>query len=104
MKWRNYKLHFVWQERTHDVPQKLAVPRLIDLYDNPQESVQETLGESSAATRAWVAHAMFAELAKLKATLAKEPMIPMGTADPYAPAGAAAPAATFEIPTAGAAD
>ena len=25
MKWRNYKLHLVWQLREYDVPQRLAV-------------------------------------------------------------------------------
>ena len=85
VKWRKYKMHFVWQERMHGVPQKLAVPRLIDLYDNPQETIEETTGQSSVVTRAWVLHAIFAELYKLKATLAKDPLIPMGTLDPYLP-------------------
>jgi arylsulfatase len=97
MKWRNYKMHFVWQVRMHDVPQKLAVPRLIDLYDNPQETVEETIGESSVVTRGWVLHAMFAELAKLKATLAKDPL-PMGTLDPYLPPTAGSSNPTLELP------
>jgi len=100
MKWRNYKMHFVWQVRMHDVPQKLAVPRLIDLYDNPQENVEETIGKSSVVTRGWVLHAMFAELAKLKATLAKDPLIPMGTLDPYLPptAGVSNPPLDLPVP------
>ncbi len=98
MKWRNYKMHFVWQVRMHDVPQKLAVPRLIDLYDNPQENIEETIGESSVVTRAWVLHAMFAELGKLKATLAKDPLIPMGTPDPYVPPNAGASNLPLELP------
>ncbi|MGH8614196.1 MAG: arylsulfatase [Gammaproteobacteria bacterium] len=85
IKWRNYKLHFVWQERKYDVPQKLAIPRLIDLYDNPQERIEETIGESSIETRGWVLHAMFAQLAKFKATFAQDPLVPMGTSDPYTP-------------------
>ena len=98
MKWRNYKMHFVWQVRMHDVPQKLAVPRLIDLYDNPQETVAETIGESSFITRLWVVHAMMAQMAKLKATLAKDPLIPMGTLDPYVPPSASGSSQTFELP------
>ncbi|MGH7198846.1 MAG: arylsulfatase [Candidatus Omnitrophota bacterium] len=85
IKWRNYKLHFVWQERKYDVPQKLALPRLIDLYDNPQERIEETIGESSIETRGWVLHAMFAQLAKFQATLKEDPPVPMGTSDPYRP-------------------
>ena len=85
IKWRNYKLHFIWQERKYDVAQKLAIPRLIDLYDNPQERTEETTGESSIETKGWVLHAMFAQLAKFKATLAKDPPVPMGSSDPYVP-------------------
>ena len=98
VKWHNYKLHFIWQERMHDVPQKLAVPRLIDLYDNPQETIQETVGESSIVTRGWVLHAIFAQLAKLKATVAKDPLIPVGTVDPYVPPAASASGPPLELP------
>jgi arylsulfatase A-like enzyme len=83
VKWRKYKLHFVWQERMYGVPQKLAIPRLIDLYKNPQETIEETTGETALVTRGWVMHAIFAELYKLKASLAKDPLIPPGTPDPY---------------------
>ncbi len=85
IKWRNYKMHFVWQERMNDPPQKLAVPRLIDLYDNPQERIEETLGESALVTRGWVSHAMFAQLREFMATFEKDPAVPMGSTDPYMP-------------------
>lgn len=97
-KWRNYKAHFVWQERLYDPPQKLAVPRLIDLYSNPQETIQETIGESSLLTRAWVLHAMLREFARLKATVAKDPLIPMGTPDPYVPSTGGEATYTIEVP------
>jgi len=93
VKWRNYKVHFIWQERKYNVPQKLAVPRLIDLYDNPQERIEETVGESSIETRGWMMHAIFARLVKFRETFAKDPAVPVGTSDPYVPArgkGAAA--------------
>jgi len=100
VKWRNYKLHFIWQERKYDVPQKLALPRLIDLYDNPQERIEETIGESSIETKGWVLHAMFALLAKFKATFATDPPVPMGSTDPYLPRadGAANPQVTLPVP------
>ena len=85
MKWRKYKLHLIWLERKYDVPQKLALPRLIDLYDNPQERIEETMGESSIETKGWVAHALFAQLAKFQATFATDPPVPMGASDPYQP-------------------
>jgi hypothetical protein len=34
VKWRNWKAHFIWQESMNDAPQKLAIPRLFDLYIN----------------------------------------------------------------------
>ena len=86
IKWRNFKLHFIWQERKYDVPQKLALPRLVDLYDNPQERIEETIGESSIEARGWIAHAMLGQMAKFQATFKKDPPVPMGASDPYEPA------------------
>jgi arylsulfatase len=85
VKWRNYKVHFIWQERKYDVPQKLAIPRLIDLYDNPQERIEETIGESSIETRGWVLHAIFGQIAKFQVSMVKDPPVPMGASDPYVP-------------------
>src|SRR5271163_2113106 len=64
---------------------KAAVPRLIDLYDNPQERPEETTGESAVVTHAWVLHAMFAYLNAFQASLKTYPPIAPGTPDPYAP-------------------
>jgi arylsulfatase A-like enzyme len=89
MKWRNYKMHLIWQERQYDPPQKLVVPRLIDLYDNPQERPEETRGESAIVTHGWVAHAMFGYLNAFQASLKTYPPIAPGTPDPYAPPTAA---------------
>ncbi len=98
VKWRDYKLHFVWQERKYDVPQKLAIPRLIDLYDNPQERIEETIGESSIETRGWVLHSIFAELAKFQASFKKDPAVPMGSSDPYVPSAAGAASSPVNLP------
>jgi arylsulfatase len=88
MKWRNYKLHLIWQERQYDAPQKLAVPRLIDLYDNPQERPEETTGESAVVTHGWILHAMLAHLTKFQESLKKYPPVPMGASDPFTPPSA----------------
>jgi hypothetical protein len=37
VKWRNWNVHFYWQERMDDTPQKLVIPKLFDPYTNPQE-------------------------------------------------------------------
>lgn len=85
MKWRHYKLHMIWQERQYDSPQRLPVPRLIDLYDNPQERPEETMGESAIVTHAWVLHAMFSYLNQFQASLKTFPPIAPGAPDSYAP-------------------
>ena len=61
---------------------ELSVPRLIDLYDNPQERPEETTGESAIVTHGWIAHAMFGELAT---SLKKYPPVPLGASDSYQP-------------------
>ena len=88
MKWRNYKMHLIWQEREYDPAERLPVPRLIDLYDNPQERPEEPTGELAIVTHGWVAHAMFAYLTAFQASLKTYPPIPPGAPDNYFPAGA----------------
>ena len=88
IKWRNYKLHFVWQVRKYDPPQKLAIPRLIDLYDNPQETPDETIGESTIEKQGWVLHNMFGRLGQFNDSMKKYPPVPVGTSDPYQPPAA----------------
>ena len=82
MKWRNWKTHFVWQERMNDAPQTLAVPRLFNLFVTPQERADESL--NTAITNAWVLHAMTAYLNAFQTSLRNCPPVPVGTADPYA--------------------
>jgi len=81
MKWRNWKMHLIWQERMGDAPQKLAIPRLFNLYITPQERPDESLPRGFR--HGWVAQAMFKSLAPFQESLKKYPPIPMGTADPY---------------------
>ena len=40
VKWRNWKLHFVWQEYMWDAPQPLSNPRLFNLIEDPRKFVQ----------------------------------------------------------------
>jgi hypothetical protein len=60
VKWRNWKVHFFWQEWQ-------------------DESLKTFI------THAWVLHAMFQSLAPFQESLKKYPPIPMGTSDPYTP-------------------
>jgi hypothetical protein len=81
MKWRNWKIHLIWQERIDDPQQKLAFPRLFNLYVTPQERPDESL--HTVFRHGWVARAMFKSLAPFQESLKKYPPIPPGTADPY---------------------
>lgn len=88
IKWRNWKLHLIWQERENDAPQRLAIPKLFDLYVTPQERADESL--TTTITHGWVLHAMFAKLTPFMEGLKTYPPIPMGAPDPYAPPKTAA--------------
>ncbi len=81
VKWRNWKLHFVWQERMNDPPAKLVVPRLFDLYRSPQERVDESL--NTGLQHAWVLHAISAYVTAFQISLQQCPPVAVGTADPY---------------------
>jgi arylsulfatase A-like enzyme len=82
VKWRNWKVHFVWQVRMDDAPQR-GVVKLFDLYVNPQERLDESL--PMAFQHGWVLHGIFQALAPFNESLKKYPAIPMGASDPYAP-------------------
>jgi arylsulfatase len=79
VKWRNWKMHFIWQERLGDAPQKGV--KLFNLYITPQERPDESL--NTAFRHVWVVQAIFESLAPFQESLKKYPPIPMGTADPY---------------------
>ncbi|WP_431266856.1 alkyl sulfatase dimerization domain-containing protein [Dankookia sp. P2] len=84
VKWRNWKLHFVWQQRMDDAPQHLGGGvRLFNLDVTPQERPDESL--PTGFTHGWVVHGIFAALAPFQESLKRHPPIPMGTGDPYTP-------------------
>jgi arylsulfatase len=81
VKWRNWKVHFVWQEYMFDPPQKLPNPRMHYLIDDPRERT------SVAPMNTWVWDPTFKIVTDFEASLKKEPPIPPGTPDPYVPPG-----------------
>ena len=83
MTWRNWKAHFVWQVREDDAPQKLAIPKLFNLYVSPQERPDES--PNTLMRHGWVMHAMQKQLALFQQSLKDYPPIPAGTLDPYVP-------------------
>jgi arylsulfatase A-like enzyme len=79
VKWRNWKIHLVWQERIYDPPQKLPLPKLIDLLRDLKEE------RDVAAYNTWVMEPMFQVVAEFEGSVKKYPLIKAGTPDPYVP-------------------
>lgn len=81
VKWKNWKVHFMWQEYMFDSPQVLSNPRAHDLITDPKERV------SVASTNTWVWNPTFKIRQEMEDSLKREPPIAPGTPDPYVPPG-----------------
>lgn len=79
VKWRNWKVHFVWQEFMFDSPQPLPNPRVINLIEDPKER------HVGGTFDTWVYYPVNKIVADFQASLKVEPPIPVGTPDPYEP-------------------
>jgi arylsulfatase len=79
VKWRNWKMHLVWQENMYDPPQKLPLPKLVNLLTDLKEE-RDVLTYNT-----WVATVMTKILVEFDDSLKKYPPIKMGTPDPYLP-------------------
>jgi arylsulfatase A-like enzyme len=80
VKWRNWKLHYVWQEYMTDPPQPLPVPRAFNLLEDPRERHDVFLPSNTWLMRP-VQHAIQAYVSSLE----QFPLIAPGTPDPYTP-------------------
>ena len=81
---RNWMLHFFWQRRMDDAPQRLdGGIKLFSL----DVTLRERLDESppTGFAQGCVVHGIFGALAPLPGSLKTTAPIPMGTSDPYAP-------------------
>ena len=83
-KWRDWKIHFIELASMFGTPQRLNFPKLHNLISDPKENFPIT---NTDQTVAWVLPAIFEEIATFRGSLAQEPPIPLGTPDPYLPAG-----------------
>jgi arylsulfatase len=79
VKWRNWKVHFVWQEYMYDPPQTLPNFRVHNLLTDPRERV------SVSSLNTWVYNPTLKIVDEFKESLKREPPIPPGTVDPYVP-------------------
>lgn len=79
VKWRNWKVHFVWQEYMFDSPQPLPNPRVINLIEDPKER------HVGGTLNTWVYNPVMKIAHEFQTSLKNEPPIPVGTPDPYEP-------------------
>jgi arylsulfatase len=61
----------------YDPPVKLGIPFIINLYTDPREE--------NPTADTWVVTPMLKMVGEFNATTKDNPLIPMGTPDPYAP-------------------
>jgi arylsulfatase A-like enzyme len=80
VKWRHWKMHFVWQEHKFDSAEHLPYPRLFNLIEDPRER------HSVASVETWAYKPIMKIVQEMQDSLKREPPIPPGTPDPYRPA------------------
>ena len=76
VKWRNWKVHFVWQVNMYDPPQKLPLPKMINLLTDLKEE------RDVAAYNSWVGVPVTKIVVDFEESLKKYPPIKLGTPDP----------------------
>ena len=81
VKWRHFKVHFYQQDTMISPAVKLGVPLLFDLYENPRED------EGKPSTASWFIGPALRMVEAFEESTKQHPLIPMGTPDPYRPAG-----------------
>lgn len=79
VKWRNWKVHLIKQDSMYDVPEKLPLPKVINLLTDLKEE------RDVGAYNSWVADPVTKIIGEFETSLKKYPPIKLGTADPYTP-------------------
>jgi arylsulfatase A-like enzyme len=79
VKWRNWKMHLIWQVNMFDPPQVLPIPKVINLLTDLKEERDVLIYNS------WVPNAMLKIRRDFEESLRINPPIRVGTPDPYTP-------------------
>lgn len=79
VKWRDWKMHMVWEEEVNNGAIKLESPYLFNLIQDPKEETNVALEHS------WVAAHMRRMVHEFLEGMKKHPPIAPGTPDPYEP-------------------
>jgi arylsulfatase A-like enzyme len=78
VKWRNWKMHFIRQNDMFDPPVKNPTPTIYNLFTDPREE--------KPTVDSWVVGPMLKIVGEFEHSVKKNPLIPMGTPDPFVPA------------------
>jgi arylsulfatase len=79
VKWRHWKMHFIWEVEPNEGPIKLETPYIFNLLSDPKEETNVTTQEN------WVRGPMLRLLAAFQESLKANPPIPPGSPDDYVP-------------------
>jgi arylsulfatase len=79
VKWRNWKMHLIWEQEVNDGPIKLEAPYLFNLIQDPKEET------NVAVENVWVRSVVMRMIHEFRQSLRENPPIPPGTPDPYTP-------------------
>ena len=79
VKWRNWKMHFIWEVEPNEGPIKLETPYIFNLLRDPKEETNVATEEN------WVRGPMLKLLASFQESLKAHPSIPHGAPDDYKP-------------------
>jgi len=79
VKWKDWKLHLVWEPEVNDGPIKLESPYLFNLIQDPKEETDIHTANS------WVSSYMRRMLLDFQKSLQDFPPVPPGARDPYTP-------------------
>jgi arylsulfatase A-like enzyme len=79
VKWRNWKMHLIWQVNMYDPPVTLPLPKIINLLTDLKE--ERDMGPKAD----WVVVPMSKIIVDFEQSLKRYPPIKMGTPEPYSP-------------------
>jgi len=78
-KWRQWKVHFIWEPEVNDGAIKLEAPYIFNLIQDPKEETNVALEAN------WVRTVVFKMVREFQESLKAFPPVPPGTPDPYTP-------------------
>ena len=81
VKWRNWKLHLVWEPEPNAGRKHLEIPYLFNLIQDPKEETEVH------AAGVWARHQIRRLIHEFQESLKKHPPIPPGAPDDYTPGG-----------------